>query len=171
MRTPDGFALGTVCVISAIPRPDGITEAERRWLDALAGLAVDELELRLQARRATEAAAGEARLRRAQEAAGVTAFEASAEAGPDTALLPALRRLFGLEPAAPLALLGQPATAEAAERPRLEAVATRLAAAGAASSRNSGRRWRMAGCSGFRRMGRRCPRGQPAGASPACCAT
>src|SRR3954453_6461546 len=71
MRTPDGFALGTVCVISAVPRPEGITEPERRWLTALAGLAVDELELRLRARQAQEAAAAEARLRRAQEASGV----------------------------------------------------------------------------------------------------
>src|SRR3954464_4562014 len=54
MRTPDGHALGTVCVISAPPRPAGLSEAERRWLGALADLAVDELELRLQARRASE---------------------------------------------------------------------------------------------------------------------
>ena len=130
MCTPDGFVLGTVCVVSATPRPAGISEAERRWLAALAGLAMDELELRLQARRAGEAAAAEARLRRAQEAAGVTAFEASSEAGPEAALLPALRRLFGLEAAAPLELRGQPAIAQATERPRLEAVVARLATAG-----------------------------------------
>ena len=130
MLTPDGFALGTVCVVSATPRPAGISEAEERWLGALAGLAVDELELRLQARRASEAAAAEARLRRAQESAGVTAFEASAEAGPDAALLPALRRLFGLEEAAPLGLGGRAALAHSAERPRLEALAGTLAAAG-----------------------------------------
>ena len=81
MRTPDGHALGTVCVISDEPRPDGVTEAEGRWLTALAGLAQDELELRLQARRAHEAAEAEACLRRAQEAAGVVAFEASSAAG------------------------------------------------------------------------------------------
>ncbi len=63
IRTPDGFPLGTVCVVSGTPRPDGITVPEQRWLTALAALAMDELELRLRARQAQEAAAAEARLR------------------------------------------------------------------------------------------------------------
>jgi two-component sensor histidine kinase/GAF domain-containing protein len=132
MRTPDGFALGTVCVVGTTPRPDGITEAERRWLIALAGVAMDELELRLQARRAREAAEAEARLRRAQEAAGVVAFEASSAAGHHNALLGALRRLLGLSDRAPLELHGQPAIAHPEERPRLEEAARRLAAEGGA---------------------------------------
>ncbi len=133
MRTPDGFALGTVCVISEEPRPGGITEAEARWLSALADLARDELELRLQARRAREAAEAEARLRRAQEAAGVVAFEVSASRTNRRDSLPrALRRLLGLSEAAPLALRSAAATAHAEERPRLEAAARRLAAEGGA---------------------------------------
>ncbi|MDO9710075.1 HWE histidine kinase domain-containing protein [Paracraurococcus lichenis] len=128
MRTPDGFALGTVCVISRSPRPAGISGSERRWLTALAALAVDELELRLQARRAEEAAAAEARLRRAQEAAGVVAFEASAARG--QALEGALQRLLGLNEDAPLELHGLAAAAHPEERPRLEATARRLAGTG-----------------------------------------
>jgi two-component sensor histidine kinase/GAF domain-containing protein len=132
MRTSDGFALGTVCVISDEPRPEGVTEAEARWLAALADLARDELELRLQARRACEAATAETRLRRAQEAAGVVAFEASPEGDRHATLPAALRRLLGLDEAAPLSLRGLAATAEPAERPRLEEAARRLAAEGGA---------------------------------------
>jgi PAS domain S-box-containing protein len=132
MRTPDGFALGTVCVISGEPRPGGITAAEARWLAALADLAQDELELRLQARRAREAAEAEARLRRAQEAAGVVAFEVSSETGRPDSLPGALRRLLGLSEAAPLELRGMLATPHPEERPRLAATARRLAAEGGA---------------------------------------
>ncbi|MFC7478101.1 HWE histidine kinase domain-containing protein [Dankookia sp. GCM10030260] len=133
MRTPDGFALGTVCAISDEPRPGGITEAEGRWLTTLAGLAMDELELRLQARRALEAAQAEGRLRRAQEAAGVVAFEViSSGAGRQEALLDALLRLLGLSATAPLELHSMPAVAHPDERPRLEVTARRLAAEGGA---------------------------------------
>jgi two-component sensor histidine kinase/GAF domain-containing protein len=133
MRSPDGHALGTVCVISDQPRPDGLTAAEARWLTALAGLAGDELELRLQARRAHEAATAEARLRRAQEAAGVVAFEASSTAsGRTEVLVAALRRLFGLDAARPFAMQGQTALADEREQARLTAASCRLAAAGGA---------------------------------------
>lgn len=132
MRTPDGFALGTVCVISDEPRPGGVTEAEARWLSALADLARDELELRLQARRARESAAAETRLRRAQEAAGVVAFEASSENDRNASLPRALRRLLGLNEAIPLTLRGQVVTAHPEERAGLEAAARRLAAEGGA---------------------------------------
>ena len=125
-----GHALGTVCVISDQPRPGGVTEAEGRWLAALAGLAQDELELRLQARRAREAAAAEARLRRAQEAAGVVAFEAGAAAGPGDSPLGALRRFLCLSDPACLELRGVAAAAHPQDRPRLEAAAERLAAGG-----------------------------------------
>lgn len=126
MRTPDGFQLGTVCVISDQPRPEGITEEQGRWLATLAGLASDELELRLQARRAQEAAEAEARLRRAQEAAGVIAFEANGQAAEADKLLHTLRRLLGLVESAPIELHGLPAVVDPAERPRLEALARRL---------------------------------------------
>ncbi|MGG5819631.1 HWE histidine kinase domain-containing protein [Falsiroseomonas sp. HW251] len=130
VRTPDGFQLGTVCVISDQPRPEGVTEEQGRWLATLAGLASDELELRLQARRAQEAAEAEARLRRAQEAAGVIAVEASGQAADEGKLLPTLRRLLGLLDSAPIELSGVVAVADPAERPRLEALAQQLAAEG-----------------------------------------
>lgn len=56
LRTGDGYNLGTLCVIDKQPR--ALTEKHARVLDDLAALVVDELELRLaarrQARRATE---------------------------------------------------------------------------------------------------------------------
>jgi GAF domain-containing protein len=56
LRTGDGYNLGTLCVIDKQPRT--LTEQQARVLDDLAALVVDELELRLaarrQARRATE---------------------------------------------------------------------------------------------------------------------
>jgi two-component sensor histidine kinase/GAF domain-containing protein len=130
LRTPDGFLLGTVCVISDKPRLEGISQEEGRWLATLAGLASDELELRLQARRAEEAAEAEARLRRAQEAAGVVAFEASGRAADAGQLLHTVRRLLGLMESMPIELRGLTALAEPAQRPRLEAVAQCLMAEG-----------------------------------------
>jgi GAF domain-containing protein len=56
LRTADGYNLGTLCVIDKEPRK--LTAEQARVLDDLAALVVDELELRLsarrQARRATE---------------------------------------------------------------------------------------------------------------------
>lgn len=56
LRTQDGYNLGTLCVIDKRPRT--LTEKQTRVLDDLAALVMDELELRLaarrQARRATE---------------------------------------------------------------------------------------------------------------------
>ena len=56
LRTGDGYNLGTLCVIDK--RPRALTEKQARVLHDLAALVVDELELRLaarrQARRATE---------------------------------------------------------------------------------------------------------------------
>lgn len=56
LRTRDGYNLGTLCVIDKRPRT--LTEKQTRVLDDLAALVMDELELRLaarrQARRATE---------------------------------------------------------------------------------------------------------------------
>ena len=56
LRTRDGYNLGTLCVIDK--RPRRLTDRDARVLDDLAALVVDELELRLaarrQARRATE---------------------------------------------------------------------------------------------------------------------
>lgn len=53
LLTPDGHALGTLCVISPEPRDD-FNEAERATLQDLAALVMDELELRLVATRLTQ---------------------------------------------------------------------------------------------------------------------
>ncbi len=63
LRTSDGHNLGTVCVIDLEPRQ--FSEPERRVLEDLAAIVVDELELRLAARQ-VDAAASE-RLRLAEE--------------------------------------------------------------------------------------------------------
>jgi signal transduction histidine kinase len=49
LKTSDGFNLGTICVIDHVPRE--ITAEEAETLTDLAGIVVDELELRLAARR------------------------------------------------------------------------------------------------------------------------
>lgn len=55
LRTSDGYNLGTLCVIDKAPRP--IDQAQIEDLKDLASLVIDQLELRLAARR--EAAKGE----------------------------------------------------------------------------------------------------------------
>lgn len=65
LTTSDGFNLGTLCVLDRTPRE--VTEAEARILTNLASIVVDELELRLSARRAL--ALSEARLLQTQELA------------------------------------------------------------------------------------------------------
>ena len=52
LRTRDGFNLGTLCVIDHEPRE--VEQAEIDQLSALAGVVMDELELRLEARNAVE---------------------------------------------------------------------------------------------------------------------
>jgi signal transduction histidine kinase len=52
LKTSDGFNLGTICVIDHVPRE--ITPEETETLTDLAGIVVDELELRLAARREAE---------------------------------------------------------------------------------------------------------------------
>jgi two-component sensor histidine kinase len=52
LRTQDGHNLGTLCVIDQAPRP--ITEANIEQLSDLASIVMDELELRLSAKRAVE---------------------------------------------------------------------------------------------------------------------
>lgn len=54
LRTQDGYNLGTLCVIDKRPRT--LTEKQTRVLDDLAALVMDELELRLAARRQTRRA-------------------------------------------------------------------------------------------------------------------
>jgi len=50
LRTHDGFNLGTLCVIDRHPRP--VTERQVSQLEALASIVMDQMELRLSARRA-----------------------------------------------------------------------------------------------------------------------
>jgi signal transduction histidine kinase/CheY-like chemotaxis protein len=62
LRTHDGYGLGTLCVIDFQPRP--ISDAEQAQLRDLAAIVVDEMELRLAARRV---AAYEEHARQAQK--------------------------------------------------------------------------------------------------------
>jgi diguanylate cyclase (GGDEF)-like protein len=50
LRTQDGFGLGTLCVIDRKPRP--VTEAQIAYLEDLACIVMDQMELRLATRRA-----------------------------------------------------------------------------------------------------------------------
>jgi GAF domain-containing protein len=49
LRSPDGYALGTFSVLGFEPRK--VTDAEVATLSDLAALVIDELELRLEAKR------------------------------------------------------------------------------------------------------------------------
>jgi len=107
LRTADGHGLGTLAVVSPDARPQGITAVEARTLRGLADIVMDGFDLRLRTREALEAAerataalAAEMRLRRAQQAAGVVAFELGAEGLTDDGQ--ALRALHGLSPEGPL---------------------------------------------------------------------
>jgi two-component sensor histidine kinase len=145
--TPGGECIGTVSVLSSSPRPAGVSLAQRRWLRSMAAMAADELELRLQARLAQEAAvraeaamqdaaaalAAEARLRRAQEAAGVVAFEFGPGGGAEghgPALGAALRALHGLPPDGPLDPAAVLTVVHPDDRATLAATLERLAAQG-----------------------------------------
>lgn len=55
LHTTDGFNLGTLCVIDKAPRI--VTEAEQETLRSLAAIVVNQLELRLSARRLTQSEA------------------------------------------------------------------------------------------------------------------
>ncbi|MCB4820994.1 HWE histidine kinase domain-containing protein [Roseicella aerolata] len=145
--TPAGECIGTVSVLCFTPRPAGVSLAQRRWLRTMAAMATDELELRLQARLAQEAAAraeaamqdaaaalaAEARLRRAQEAAGVVAFEFGPGGGAEghgPALGAALRALHGLPPDGPLDPAAALTVVHPDDRAAMAATLERLAAQG-----------------------------------------
>lgn len=57
LRSPDGFAIGTLCIIDRLPR-QGLSESERDDLKSLAALVTDKLEMR---RLAVASAAGQSR--------------------------------------------------------------------------------------------------------------
>ncbi|WP_238193570.1 GAF domain-containing protein [Methylobacterium frigidaeris] len=46
LENPNGVALGTLCVVDKLPRPEGLSEAQANALKALAGQVVAQLELR-----------------------------------------------------------------------------------------------------------------------------
>jgi two-component sensor histidine kinase/PAS domain-containing protein len=82
LLTPEGLALGTLCVLSPEPRPAGLPKAERRQLASLATMAMRGLELRRErlqtarlAREAEARRARELRLRLALDIAGACAWE------------------------------------------------------------------------------------------------
>jgi two-component sensor histidine kinase len=82
LLTPEGLILGTLCVLSPTPRPEGLAPAERRRLASLAALVSSTLELRKSALRGARLAreaearrAREERLRLALEVAGGCAWE------------------------------------------------------------------------------------------------
>ena len=142
---PDGTFLGMMAVGSPAPRPDGLSPRQLRHLASLAAMAADELELRLQRRRAQEAAenaareaeaahaarSAEARLRAAHEAAGAVALEIA----PDGAVAGAtgrLRDLLGLPHDAPLTFEAVAERLQPAERAAFDAETARLLRQGGA---------------------------------------
>lgn len=142
---PDGEFLGTMVVASPAPRPDGLTERQRQHLVGLAALAADELELRLQRRRAEEGAAraaaeadaarearsAEARLRAAHEGAGAVALEIVA-GGAMGGATGRLRDLLGLPHDMPVTFQGVSARLRPEDRPAFDAEAARLLREGGA---------------------------------------
>ncbi|MBV1796994.1 sensor histidine kinase [Siccirubricoccus sp. G192] len=132
---PGGLKIGTISVASRGPRPAGLSKAQCRWLAALADLAMDELGLRAQSRLAREAAAqaslawqAESRLRRAQEAAGVVAFELGAAGANEAGA--ALRALYGLPAEGRIDFTAMLAAVHPEDRAFLTAERARLATGG-----------------------------------------
>ncbi len=88
LLTPEGVALGSLCVLSPNARPEGLQVAERRRLTDLAALVMRGFELRSIARQAAKLAseaearrAGEERLRLSLEIAGACAWEFDPRSG------------------------------------------------------------------------------------------
>lgn len=83
--TPEGVAVGALCVIDTEPRPEGLSPARAESLAALARMAMAQLELRRGGliRRAEAAAPAESalRLRLAVEAGGIGIFDYDLVAG------------------------------------------------------------------------------------------
>ncbi|MCP1549735.1 MULTISPECIES: PAS domain S-box protein [Methylorubrum] len=79
LTTPEDVAIGTLCVLDTVPRPEGLSAAQAAGLEALARTVMTQLELRRGiAARKIEAAAladSEFRLRLAIEAAGAGIFD------------------------------------------------------------------------------------------------
>ncbi|MBG1230928.1 GAF domain-containing protein [Aestuariivirga litoralis] len=56
LRTTDGVPLGSLCVIDLVPRPEGLTDAQKDALRALAGQVMEQLEARKAMREQVELA-------------------------------------------------------------------------------------------------------------------
>ncbi len=102
LETPEGLPIGTVCVLDT--RPRDLTPFQARTLSRLARQVMTQLELRRALRdrseEATRARDAEERLRLAQEAGGIGAFEVEIPSDRLTAS-PRFLSIFGLDPAAP----------------------------------------------------------------------
>ena len=100
LKTPEGLLLGTFCVIDWIPRHDFGDQA-RRDLEAFAGIAMHELEMRAAQRAETaakqDAQHAETRLRAIVDTA-VDAMVVIDEGGTIQSLNPAAQRMFGYQP-------------------------------------------------------------------------
>ena len=95
--TPDGHAIGTVCVLDTVPRPDGLTSEQAQTLEALARQAMTQLEHR---RLLASLARREAELDRVQEIAGVGGLEVDLRDGFKNRRSTRYLRLHGLPPEA-----------------------------------------------------------------------
>ena len=107
--TPEGVAIGTLCVLDTVPRPSGLSDAQGAGLMALARTVMTQLELRRGiAARKSEAAAladSELRLRLAVEATGAGIFDDDLVAG-TLAWDRRTRALFGVGPDEPVSYAG-----------------------------------------------------------------
>ncbi|KQU46018.1 hypothetical protein ASG67_15545 [Sphingomonas sp. Leaf339] len=92
LETPDGIPVGAVCVLDTMPRPDGISERQKRTLKMLAAYTMTQLELRRTAALAeAEAARAE---KRGQRLALLTKGAASLLAADDAATM--IRDVYAL---------------------------------------------------------------------------
>ncbi len=105
LHTQDGFALGTLCVIDSVPRPEGLDERQKATLTALARQVMVQLELRRAIENREHALAARARaeeqLRLAVDATGIGIFDfdlASGELRWDARV----RALFGVPARGPV---------------------------------------------------------------------
>ena len=99
LETPDGIAIGTLCVIDSKPRPDGLTAPQAAGLEALARQVMSQMELRrtMVARDRAEKASRESDRRRQQilESATDYAIIAIDRDGAITEWNPGAERIFG----------------------------------------------------------------------------
>lgn len=93
----DGHALGTVCVIDTLPRPEGLSPAQLRGLAALARQATHVIEMRSAVERGVEVDARIVRSESAQSAGRIGTFEL--DIASNTVRVSAeFCRLYGLPP-------------------------------------------------------------------------